>query len=99
MRHLEEVVGAQVNIFGGMAGDDLSFTGSFVFTNDHTTDHGLVGLIVNAEKITLQGMAISGWKPMGISRTITKSEGNDLHYCENCARHLLRFLGGDLSMG
>ncbi|MFN2457901.1 MAG: FIST N-terminal domain-containing protein [Chitinophagaceae bacterium] len=34
MRSIEKVVGSQVNIFGGMAADDITFTGTFVFTND-----------------------------------------------------------------
>ena len=99
MRNIENVVGSQVNIFGGMAGDDLSFTGSYVFTNNDATDYGLVALIVDADKIAMQGMAISGWKPMGISRTITKSEGNLIYTIDDkpALETYMRFLGGDLS--
>lgn len=99
MRNIENVVGSQVNIFGGMAGDDLSFTGSFVFTNNDATDNGLVALIVDADKIAMQGMAISGWKPMGISRTITKSEGNLIYTIDDkpALETYMRFLGGDIS--
>ena len=75
VRSIEKTAGPQVNIFGGMAGDDITFTGTYVFTNDQSTDHGIVALVLNEEKISLQGMAISGWKPMGVSRTVTKSEG------------------------
>ena len=99
MHNIENVVGSQVNIFGGMAGDDLSFTGSYVFTNNDATDHGLVALIVDADKIAMQGMAISGWKPMGISRTITKSEGNLIYTIDDkpALETYMRFLGGDIS--
>lgn len=34
VRSFESVVGPQVNLFGGMAGDDLSFTGTWVFTDE-----------------------------------------------------------------
>lgn len=99
MRNIENVVGPHVNIFGGMAGDDISFTGTYVFSNDQSTDHGLVALILNADKISMQGMAISGWKPMGISRTITRSEGNLIYTIDDkpALETYMRFLGGDIS--
>ncbi|HET9433448.1 MAG TPA: FIST N-terminal domain-containing protein [Chitinophagaceae bacterium] len=76
IRSIEKTVGPDVNLFGGMAGDDITFTGTYVFTQDRSTDYGMASLILNEEKINLYGMALSGWKPMGISRTITKSEDN-----------------------
>ena len=76
IRSIEKVVGSRVNMFGGMAGDDISFTGTYVFTYEKSTDYGMVALILDEDKISLHGMAISGWKPMGVSRTITKSEDN-----------------------
>ncbi|MFN2440912.1 MAG: FIST N-terminal domain-containing protein, partial [Chitinophagaceae bacterium] len=72
---IENVVGPQANIYGGMAGDDATFTGTYVFTYEHSTDMGMAALVVDEDKISLSGMAISGWKPMGIIRTVTKSEG------------------------
>ena len=76
IRSIERVAGPQVNMFGGMAGDDITFTGTYVFTQDRSTDYGMVALILDEDKIRLQGMAISGWKPIGVFRTVTKSEGN-----------------------
>ena len=75
VRGLENVVGPQVTIYGGMAGDDYTVTGTYVFTGEKESDTGIVALVLNEEKISLHGMAISGWKPLGISRTVTKSEG------------------------
>ena len=99
MRSLEKTVGPEATIFGGMAGDDISFTGTYVFTNDHATDYGMVALILDEDKIQLQGMAISGWKPIGISRTITKSEGNLIYTIDDkpALETYLRFLGRDIS--
>ena len=59
-----------------MAGDDISFTGTWIFSNDETTDYGMAALILDEVKIELHGLAFSGWKPMGVSRIVTKSEGN-----------------------
>ena len=75
LRSMETIVGPNVKIFGGMAGDDGTFTGSWVFTNEEETDEGIVALLLDEEKVSLYGMAVSGWKPVGISKTVTKSEG------------------------
>ena len=99
MRNLEKAVGPHANIFGGMAGDDISFTGTYVFTNNRSTDYGMVALVLDEDKIKLQGMAISGWKPLGISRTVTKSEGNLIYSIDDqpALEVYLRFLGMDSS--
>ena len=99
IRSIEKTTGPQVNLFGGMAGDDITFTGTYVFTNDQSTDYGIVSLVLNEEKISLHGMAISGWKPMGVFRTVTKSEGNLIYTIDNepALEMYLRFLGEDRS--
>ncbi|MEO7174432.1 MAG: FIST N-terminal domain-containing protein [Saprospiraceae bacterium] len=73
---MEKEMGSEFNLFGGMAGDDMSFTGTYVFTNNQSTGYGMIALVLDSEKIILHGMAISGWKPIGLSKKITKSEGN-----------------------
>ena len=99
VRSIEKTVGPEVNMFGGMAGDDITFTGTYVFTNNQSTDHGMVALILDEDKISLHGMAISGWKPMGISRTVTKSEDNLIYTIDEqpALKVYLRFLGKELS--
>ena len=99
IRSLEKALGPQVNIFGGMAGDDITFTGTYVFTNTQSTDYGMVALVLNEDKISLHGMAISGWKPMGVFRTVTKSEGNLIYSIDDqpALKMYLRFLGMDIS--
>lgn len=99
IRSMEQIAGPQVNMFGGMAGDDISFTGTYVFTYEQSTDYGMVSLILNEDKISLHGMAISGWKPVGISRTATKTEGNLIYTIDNepALEMYLRFLGQDRS--
>ena len=74
LRSMEAVVGPHINIYGGMAGDDGTFTGSYVFTDNRESDEGIAALVLDEEKISLHGMAISGWKPIGISKTVTKSK-------------------------
>jgi len=75
VRNIKNVVGPHVKLYGGMAGDDGTFTGTYVFTNGKETDKGVAILVLDEDKISLHGMAISGWKSIGITRTVTKSDG------------------------
>jgi hypothetical protein len=97
IRYMEEVTGPDLKLFGGMAGDDITFTGTFVFTGSRVTDHGIAALVLDGDKIDFRGMALSGWKPIGISRTITKSEGNLIYTIDGqpALDTYLRFLGID----
>lgn len=79
VRSLENNFGPDKIFFGGMAGDDWTFSGTYVFTNQQETDLGMVALVIDMDKISLGGMAITGWKPMGISRKVTKSKGTLLY--------------------
>ncbi|PVW16488.1 FIST signal transduction protein [Marixanthomonas spongiae] len=76
---INEGFGPDRTYFGGMAGDDWTFSGSFVFTNQKETDLGMTALVLDADKVSLKGMAITGWKPMGISRKVTKSKDKLLY--------------------
>ena len=97
IQHITEVAGPEVNLFGGMAGDDISFTGTFVFTDSRVTDYGIVALVLDEEKVRLRGVALSGWKPIGISRTITKADGNMVYTIDDkpALETYLRVLGID----
>ncbi|MEI9807238.1 MAG: FIST N-terminal domain-containing protein [Bacteroidota bacterium] len=99
IRSIEKVTGPDVSMYGGMAGDDIRFTGTYVFTNERSTDYGIAALVLDEEKISLYGMAISGWKPMGISRIATKTEGNLIYTIDGVSalEIYLRFLGMDIS--
>ncbi|RYY00859.1 MAG: hypothetical protein EOO53_20995 [Gammaproteobacteria bacterium] len=79
----EDVVGKQVNVFGGMAGDDYSFSDQFVFTNDKESNWGVVVLILDESKIKIKGKATCGWKAVGTEKIVTKSEGNHVFTVDN----------------
>jgi len=79
VKSLEKQLGADKIFFGGMAGDDWGLKETFVFTNTNESNYGIVVLVLNGDKISLNGMAVTGWKPMGITRTVTKSEGKLLY--------------------
>ena len=75
----EDQIGKQVNVFGGMAGDDYAFLEQYVFTNKQSSNRGMVVLALDEDKITIKGIATCGWKAVGTERTVTKSEGNHVY--------------------
>ena len=83
VKFIETLAGPDISMFGGMAGDDLSFTGTWIFTHNKSTDYGMAALVMDETKIELHGLAFSGWKPMGVSRTVTKSVGNMIYSIDN----------------
>ncbi len=97
IRNLERSIGPDVNMFGGMAGDDMSFTGTYVFSNVWSSGFGVVAIAFNEEKIKMYGVALSGWKSIGVSRTVTKAKKNLLYEIDGkpALEMYLRFLGED----
>jgi len=80
---IENICGKGTTLFGGLAADSLKLERTYVFTNDKLSDKGLLALIFDEEKISLNGMAIGGWQPIGMDRIITKSEGNIVYTIDN----------------
>lgn len=83
IKGIEDGFGAEVPIFGGMAGDDLALREPIVFTYGKSSTTGLVAIIINRDKIDVSGIATCGWKPIGITKTITKSTGNIVYTIDN----------------
>jgi hypothetical protein len=75
----EDIAGREVNVYGGMAGDDMTFNGQYVFTNLQSSSRGIVVIALDENAIKIKGIATCGWKAMGTERTVTKSEGNRLY--------------------
>jgi len=79
----EDVIGKHVNVFGGMAGDDYTFTNQFVFTNGKESKMGTVVLALDEDKIKIKGIATCGWNAVGTEKTVTKNEGNHVFTVDN----------------
>lgn len=76
IKGIEDGFEGEPPIFGGMAGDDLALREPVVFTYGKSSTTGLVAIIIDRDKIDITGIATCGWKPIGITKTITKSVGN-----------------------
>lgn len=83
LRGLEDIIGKDLKAFGGCAGDDYSFTETLVFTNKKISNNGIVCVVINEEKVAIEGVATCGWKAVGTEKTVTKSEGNHVYTIDN----------------
>ena len=79
----EDIIGKDVNVYGGMAGDDYTFSEQFVFTNGKESKIGTVVLALDEDNIKIKGVATCGWKAVGTEKTVTKSEGNHVYTVDN----------------
>ncbi len=73
IRGITKVAGPNVFITGGISGEPVQFKG-IVFTNEQSYNQGVVGLILDLDKIEIQGVAVSGWKTVGTVKTVTDAE-------------------------
>jgi len=95
-----EGFGKEVTVFGGMAGDDLAMQGPLVFTNKNSAVNGLLALIIDEDKIEINGIATCGWKPIGTTKTVTKSEGNIVYTIDDkpALDMVMKYLGLDIDL-
>ena len=73
---LEDSIQKNIPIFGGLAADDLALTATYSLSRKGPDDGGLVFVVFNNDKVSINGMATSGWEAIGNIHTITKAEGN-----------------------
>ncbi len=80
---IEDIAGPLVNAYGGAAGDDYTFTETFVFTNGKDSSIAMVCIAVDETKVEIKGIATCGWKAVGTEKIVTKSEGNHVFTVDN----------------
>jgi hypothetical protein len=76
IKGIQDGFGGEVTVFGAMAGDDLTLKDPRVFTSGKNSTTGILAMIIDGNKVNVSGVATCGWRPIGITKTITKSEGN-----------------------
>ncbi|HNR09275.1 MAG TPA: FIST N-terminal domain-containing protein [Saprospiraceae bacterium] len=89
--------GIDVPVIGGGAGEPINFTG-IVFTKDAKSSSGIITLILNEDKVDVKGVAVSGWKPVGTEKRITKSNGNWIYTIDDepALDVIMKFLGKEM---
>ncbi len=81
----EDILGKQANVYGGMAGDDFAFREQFVFTNNKSSNNGMVAIVLDEDKISIKGRATFGWNAVGTEKTVTKGIGNHVYTIDDTA--------------
>ncbi len=94
---LMDAAGQEVTVMGGVAGNPADFSG-VVFTNNASSTGGMLSLIIDQDKISMTGLAVSGWKPVGTPKKVTKSDGFWIHTIDDepAMNVLQKFLGNEI---
>jgi hypothetical protein len=97
IKGMVEKAGENVTIVGGKAGEIINMEGK-VFTNSQSSGNAVVSLILDQDKITLKGMAASGWKPIGTEKKITHCIGPWIYTIDDqpAFEVVKKFLGTDI---
>jgi len=97
IKGLTDAAGRDILIAGGGSGDPADFSG-ILFTHDASSKGGLLALILDQDKVVMSGLAVSGWKPVGTSKKITKCEGTWAFTIDNepAMQVIQKFLGNDI---
>ena len=101
VRVLVDQLGRDCVFFGGMAGDDWTIKNSYVFTTQQESGHAIAALVFDGDRVTLQGIATHGWKPLGLSRKVTKSIGSKIYSIDGqpAVEMYLKYLGMEKKNG
>lgn len=76
---ISSIVGLNVPIVGGLAGDDDRFEQTFVALNGVVKQGQVAAVGLYGDKVKIGHGSQGGWRPFGPKRTITRSEGNILY--------------------
>ncbi|RLJ70635.1 diguanylate cyclase (GGDEF)-like protein [Hydrogenivirga caldilitoris] len=71
-----------VPVVGGLAGDNFTFKGTYVFTSRDVTDRGVVGASVNTDKLQISTHYNLAWVPVGKGMVVTRTAGNRIYEIE-----------------
>lgn len=93
-------VGEATPVIGGFCGGKPFSQDHAVFTNKEQSRQGIICLIIDQDRVEIQGLAVSGWKPVGTPKTVTKSKGNWVSTIDDepALNVLLRFTGAKVNM-
>ena len=72
----QSVLGENVPLVGGMAGDGATFTKTLQLFNDTISDNLVIAVGLYGNNLVTASGALGGWKPYGPPRKITRSEKN-----------------------
>ncbi len=92
--------GDDAQVVGGFSGGKPYWSDHAVFTNKEQSQQGVICLIIDQDRVEVHGLAVSGWKPVGTPKTVTRSEGNWVYTIDDepALDVLLRFTGAKVDI-
>ncbi|MFZ2854182.1 MAG: FIST N-terminal domain-containing protein [Rhodocyclaceae bacterium] len=76
---MSAVLGAQLPITGGLAGDGGAFQQTWVLDADGVASDTIIALGLYGESLSFSHGSFGGWSPFGPARKVTRSAGNILY--------------------
>ncbi len=70
-------------VSGGLAGDNGSFTQTYIACKDKVIAKGAVGVVLSGEELRVKNSYKFGWEAVGLPMTVTKSEANRVYEINN----------------
>ena len=76
---MSEVLGPDVPISGGLAGDNGAFTRTWTLGPQGVSEHAIVAVGLYGERLRIGHGSFGGWEPFGPVRKVTRCDGNVLY--------------------
>jgi hypothetical protein len=76
LKGLHSVVGNDIPIVGGMAGDNAAFTRTLLLHNESVSSNQVIAIGLYGNHLITANGALGGWKPYGPPRKVTRSDKN-----------------------
>ena len=94
-------VNSTVMIAGGLAGDNATFTQTYVFTKDIILENGVVGVALSSKVLKVRNDYGFNWRRIGKPLTITKVDGNRVYTIDDrtAVDTYIHYLGKEMASG
>ncbi len=90
---------ADIIVAGGMASDPKQFKSTYVFTKDHISSKGAVGVGLHNNQLQIFTDSLFNWIDVGIDMTITKVDKNRIYTIDNIPAYDIyaKYLGKEIA--
>jgi len=90
---------ADIIVTGGMASDPKQFKSTYVFTKDHISSKGAVGVGLHNNQLQIFTDSLFNWIDIGMDMTVTKVEKNRIYTIDNIPAYDIyaKYLGKEIA--
>ncbi len=96
-----DAVDKEVIIAGGLAGDNATFSQTYVFTKDFISDNGAVCVALHSTQLDVKNDYSFSWRRIGMPLTLTHVEANRVYTIDNrtAVETYMHYLGEHVAKG